>query len=133
MHEDKVSALKRLVSFLRTVPRRQRAWIKSVEVYSGIITDGRKYFPTWSMAIDDTRRTLFRLADACRNNRHINVKYRLKKWGQEVCGDSEGVTIGAGLQYLAVLRNQNLSDVLPRNARGCVRPLSDLYFMKIKE
>jgi hypothetical protein len=70
------TATQDLLSFLHAVPTHRRTAIKVVELCSGAAASPDEYEKlTMRATLEDTKHTMFHLADVCRYNAHITFKY----------------------------------------------------------
>jgi len=73
------TAAQSFLGFLNVIPENMRTAIKVVELYSGGLTELEldEQFGSDNQ-IEDTKFTLFHLADVCRYNSNLTVKYRIR-------------------------------------------------------
>jgi hypothetical protein len=112
------TATQNFLSFLHVVPTHMRAAIKVVELCSGAAGSPEEY-EKLDGTLEDKKNTLFHLADVCRYNPHITVKYRLRILDR-MGADSEDwpLLVVMGICVVLLLRNQRHDDAWLRAPRG---------------
>jgi hypothetical protein len=116
-----VSATEQLLHLFAMVPAEKRIWIRTVDVYSGTKSDheARDRKNNASRLFLDSNYTLRSLADLCRYNPPVTVKYRLILFDGESVRFKEDrvklfVYIATGTQYLGAIRRHIRRELWPR-------------------
>jgi len=95
--EDQVPSTERFLRFFATLPAEQRQLVHEVELCSGIDPRRAQYF-----TVDDGNQLLLHLADVCRYNPHINVKYRLTCFNRKNSSTAARMAYNGGRKRLSL-------------------------------
>lgn len=93
--EDQVSATERFLRFFAALPAEQRKLVQDVELCSGIDPHHMQCF-----TVDDGKQLLLHLADVCRYNPNINVKYKLTCFNRKTSSTAARMAFNGGMKRL---------------------------------
>jgi hypothetical protein len=107
--EDQVPATELFLGFFATLSAEQRQLVREVELCSGV--DACDDINITCCVVDDGKQLLFHLADVCRYNPHINVKYRLTCFNRMTSPTAYHI-IYTGVMKNVLLRRNCIGDAL---------------------
>jgi hypothetical protein len=113
-----ISATEQFLHFFAMVPANKRTWIQTVEVYSGTKTSHWDGESREFRLLMDSNQTLRSLADLCRYNPFITVKYRLvpldcRLMVKDLDRFQLCFFILLATRYIAVIRDDTLRELWP--------------------